>query len=165
MSLPPLHAAVDVAVRAARSRAVQRAEVDPQQHRDDHHPDKQPDRHIHARDFHPTQHLDRRGKPLAKRNAGDNAQRDPQGEPTLEHTEQRRHACRGKLARRHAPVLPMSRNWLCSERRSSLSSGRLASMRVRFRRTRATSANALRFSSSLPTTVAGSGTPQCAITG
>ncbi len=60
---------------------------------------------------------------------------------------------------------PMLVNWPCNASLSSFSSGRLRKSSMRRRSAVAASRNARRLSSSLPSTAAGSGTPQCAVMG
>jgi hypothetical protein len=59
---------------------VQRAEVDLQQHRDDHHPDQQGDRQVDLGDFHAPMAWKRRAAEMAERDADDDAQGDPDGQ-------------------------------------------------------------------------------------
>src|SRR5690606_9730643 len=65
----------------------------------------------------------------------------------------------------HAYCLPMSRTWFCKDMLSRLRRGRDRNSSIRRRKTRAVSAKARCFSTSLPSTAAGSGTPQWAVTG
>jgi hypothetical protein len=52
---------------------MQRAEVDAQQHRNDHHPDQQPDWQIDTRNLHLAERLDGRRERLSEGNARDDA--------------------------------------------------------------------------------------------
>ncbi len=62
----------------------QRCEVDFQQHRDDHHPDQQADRQIHARDFQCRDPASEAGQRLSERDAGPDAQHHPDRQVALE---------------------------------------------------------------------------------
>ena len=67
----------------------QRAEVHPQQHRDDHHPDQQSDRQIDLGYLHAANRLDRAGQPLPERDADDDAQEHPDAEVALKNAQGR----------------------------------------------------------------------------
>ena len=64
-----------------------------------------------------------------------------------------------------APLRPISLRRCCSESLSSFPSGRLRKSSMRRCKVVNARKNALRFSSSLPSTAAGSSTPQCAVIG
>src|SRR5436305_1955104 len=69
---------------------VQRAEVDPQQHRDDHYPDEQADRQVDLRDLQPAYGLEVRREGLAEQNASDDANKHPERQVALEGAHRRR---------------------------------------------------------------------------
>src|SRR5450755_899975 len=148
-----------------RGNAMQCAEVDLDEHRHDHQPDQQTDRNVDVRDLESCEHLEGSRRKLPQRNTGDDAQRNPQREPTLEQAERgsSRHGCDRGVA--HAVSRPISRILFCRDNRSSFAMGRLAKSWMRVVSRWHASENALRLASSLPSTVAGSGTPQCATTG
>ena len=63
---------------------MQRTEIDLHQHRDDHHPDEQAHRQIDLRDFKAADGLKDARKHLAQPDAGQDAERDPDGQIALE---------------------------------------------------------------------------------
>jgi hypothetical protein len=63
----------------------ERAEVDLEQHRDDHQPDQDRDRQVDAGDLHAADRLKHAGEELAERDACRDAKRDPQGQKSFEH--------------------------------------------------------------------------------
>jgi len=62
----------------------QRAEVDAQEHRDDHHPDEDPNGNVDPGDLHPSERFDRAREGLSERDARDDAKEHPKREPPLE---------------------------------------------------------------------------------
>ena len=65
---------------------MQRAEINLDQHRDNHHPNQQTHGQIDLGHLHRAQSLKHRGHDLPQNHADDDAQRDPQTEVTLKHT-------------------------------------------------------------------------------
>jgi hypothetical protein len=55
----------------------QRAEVDLQQHRDDHQPDQHGDRQVHLRQLHAAQRREAARQQVSQQGAGDDAQQNP----------------------------------------------------------------------------------------
>ena len=66
--------------------SAQRARIDLQQHRHDHQPHQDGDRQVHLRDRRVADRMEHAGHGLAERDAGDDAERDPEREVTLENT-------------------------------------------------------------------------------
>ena len=165
---------------------LQRAEVDLQQHRNDHHPDQQADGKIDLGDLEAADGLKWSRERLTEEDAGYDAKEDPKRQIALEGAhrcwsraggegryvhlllwlEDRTRRSQFRLhSGRPAQRWPMSLISRSSaiESRPCIGSESMRSMR-RFSVT-AVARNAFRFSSSLPTTAAGSGTPQCAVIG
>ncbi len=69
---------------------MQRAEIDPDQHRDDHHPDQGADRQIDAGDFDPAYRLEQIREELTQNDTDDDTQENPQREPAFEYAKRRR---------------------------------------------------------------------------
>ena len=69
-----------------RPHLMQGAEVDLHQHGDDHHPDEQPDGDVNLGDLQPPKKLEGRRNPLAEPDAGQDTERHPESQPTLEDT-------------------------------------------------------------------------------
>jgi len=64
---------------------MQRAEIDLEQHRHDHQPDQHRNRNVDLGGRHAAERLERRRQQAAEHDAGNDAERDPQGEIALEH--------------------------------------------------------------------------------
>jgi len=65
----------------------QRREIDLHQHRDDHHPDQQADRNVHMGDFQRADRLCGSGQSQTEEGAGNDAEKDPERQITLEESE------------------------------------------------------------------------------
>ena len=83
-----LHAPVDeqrdTDAAHVRLYLMQRAEVDLQQHRDDHHPHQHADRNVDPGNLQTGDGMEHAGQKLPEQYTGDDAQHDPDGQVTLE---------------------------------------------------------------------------------
>ena len=93
----PVHEQRDADATDVAANPVQRGEVHLHQHRDDHHPDEQPDGHVDPRDLHATDALEHVRERLAGRDADDDAHTHPDAQIPLE----RAHWCAGGRIHRH----------------------------------------------------------------
>jgi glyceraldehyde 3-phosphate dehydrogenase len=82
----PVHEQRDADAVLLAAQLMQRGEVDLHQHRDDHHPDQQPDREVDLRDLQAADGLRQFGSGDANDRSGNDAQEHPKRQPALEET-------------------------------------------------------------------------------
>src|SRR5690606_26604786 len=111
--------------------------------------------------------LEDRREEMAEADPGDDAEPDPHSQEALEARHGLGPRGRGGRNEGHRADVAWSARWpisfsfVCSDIRSRDASGRLRKRRIRLPSRRAVSAKAAAISASLPSTAAGSGTPQC----
>ena len=122
----PVHHECDADTAHMLANLAERAEVDADQHRDNHDPDEYTDRQIYLRDFKRSDRLEKRGQGLAEQNTGDDAQRHPRGQVAFEKTHRRGQGDRRNRLGDLIHCVWMRLSSFVNADRSSLSTGILA---------------------------------------